>query len=95
MTNRQRAIVVVWGEGAPDYERFDDETKMEIREVELALDEAEKRGMERASEICFATWKNEPNKRESGFSQNQISHGCIRSGEEIIKAMNKTDLNEL
>lgn len=39
--------------------------------------------LEDAARVAEELWRNAPNTRESGFRQNEISHGCIASAEAI------------
>lgn len=60
-----------------------------IREALLeAIDQAVKEEREACAVIVEKVWKEAPNTRESGFRQNQISHGCIASAK-AIRARNE------
>ena len=53
--------------------------------IRHAITTAVNEALELAAKECLKIWKESPNTRESGFRQNEISHGCVASAEAIRK----------
>lgn len=58
-----------------------------------ALRECRQKALEEAAAECLRVWKDAPNTREDGFTQNTISHGCSASAA-AIRVLAQTEAGE-